>query len=132
MINFIGTLISKKIVLWCFCVSGSCWEVLTCGGVPYAGVPAMTLLTELHRCRSTQKIVYWLFFGHISGMLVFFENPLVKIQEKPTRNPCVSLMAAMNARRSSYSSKRQTDTQTHETTTVTLANARRGLMSVSL
>ena len=31
---------------WSFGVT--CWEVLTCGGVPYAGVPAMTLLTELH------------------------------------------------------------------------------------
>ena len=26
----------------------TCWEVFTCGRVPYTGVPAMTLLTELH------------------------------------------------------------------------------------
>ena len=31
---------------WSFGVT--CWEVLTCGGVPYAGVRSMTLLTELH------------------------------------------------------------------------------------
>ena len=31
---------------WSFGVT--CWEVFTCGGVPYAGVPAMTLLNELH------------------------------------------------------------------------------------
>ena len=30
---------------WSFGVT--CWEVFTCGGVPYAGVPAMTLLNEL-------------------------------------------------------------------------------------
>ena len=29
---------------WSFGVT--CWEVFTCGGVPYAGVPAMTLLNE--------------------------------------------------------------------------------------
>ena len=25
----------------------TCWEVFTCGRVPYTGVPAMTLLSEL-------------------------------------------------------------------------------------
>ena len=30
---------------WSFGVT--CWEVFTCGGVPYAGVPVMTLLSEL-------------------------------------------------------------------------------------
>ena len=34
-------------VQWSFGVT--CWEVFTCGGVPYAGVPATTLLREL-RC----------------------------------------------------------------------------------
>ena len=34
-------------VQWSYGVT--CWEVFTCGGVPYAGVPATTLLSEL-RC----------------------------------------------------------------------------------
>ena len=37
--------------LWCvqWSFGVTCWEVYTCGGVPYAGVPATTLLSEL-RC----------------------------------------------------------------------------------
>ena len=30
---------------WAFGVT--CWEVFTCGGVPYAGIPAMSLLSQL-------------------------------------------------------------------------------------
>ena len=31
---------------WAFGVT--CWEVFTCGRVPYAGIPAMSLLNQLH------------------------------------------------------------------------------------
>jgi serine/threonine protein kinase len=44
--------------VWSYGVT--CWEVLTCGGVPYAGVPAMTLLTELrsgHRLERPTNLV---------------------------------------------------------------------------
>ena len=43
---------------WSFGVT--CWEVLTCGGIPYAGVPAMTLLTQLrsgHRLDRPSNLV---------------------------------------------------------------------------
>ena len=38
--------VSKSVLpQWSFGVT--CWEVFTCGGVPYAGVPVTTLLSEL-------------------------------------------------------------------------------------
>ena len=43
---------------WSFGVT--CWEVLTCGGIPYAGVPVMTLLTQLrsgHRLNRPSNLV---------------------------------------------------------------------------
>ena len=40
-LNYISNLLQQ----WSFGVT--CWEVFTCGGVPYAGVPATTLCSEL-------------------------------------------------------------------------------------
>ena len=41
----IAQLLVNIFVKWSFGVT--CWEVFTCGGVPYAGVPVTTLLSEL-------------------------------------------------------------------------------------
>ena len=36
-----------NIMQWSFGVT--CWEVFTCGGVPYAGIRAVSILNELRR-----------------------------------------------------------------------------------
>ena len=41
-----------------------------------------------------QKLAYWLFSAIGLGC---FKNQLVKIQGKPTRNPCVLVIATVNA-----------------------------------
>ena len=49
---------NNALIQWSFGVT--CWEIFTCGSIPYAGVPVLTLLRELnsgHRLTRPSNVV---------------------------------------------------------------------------